>query len=158
MRFRISLLAIAVGIMALDQYTKALANKSLVLYQSVAVMPFWNWTLAYNEGAAFSFLANQGGWQKVFFASISVLVSIWIAVYLLRKTYTKLFGIALSFVLGGAVGNMIDRIFIGKVTDFIDWYVGTHHWPVFNIADSFVCIGVALLLIENIFFAKKDVK
>lgn len=152
---RFGLLGISCIIMILDQVSKYIVRNNLTLYEIKPFMPFWNWTLAFNEGAAFSFLANQGGWQKIFFGAVSLIVSIALIYYILKKVYTGISGLALSFILGGAVGNMIDRIYAGKVTDFIDWYYGDYHWPAFNLADSFICIGVTLLIIEMIFFSKQ---
>ena len=111
--------------------------------------------LAYNEGAAFSFLANEGGWQKIIFALFAGLVSLALIYYLLRKSYQLIAGFAFSFILGGALGNLIDRIYAGKVTDFIEWFAGSYHWPAFNLADSFITVGVTLLIIESVFFNKK---
>lgn len=152
---RLGLIGLSIIVIALDQFTKYLARTHLELYQFKPLVPFWNWTLAYNEGAAFSFLANQGGWQKIFFAVIAAFVAIGLVYYLLVKSYSLLSGIAFSFILGGAVGNLTDRIVAGKVTDFIDWYVGVHHWPAFNIADSFITVGVVLLVIDSLFCGKK---
>ena len=117
-------------------------------------MPFWNWTLAYNQGAAFSLFADQGGWQRIFFGVVALVVSIGIVYYILNRKFTGLTGVAISFILGGAVGNLVDRIMFGKVTDFIDWHYSVHHWPAFNVADSFITVGVTLLIIEGVFFSK----
>ena len=101
-------------------------------------------------------LANEdGSWAKIMFGIIAFVVSIWILNYLLNKSYSVISGIGLSFVLGGALGNLIDRIIHGKVTDFIDWYYKSHHWPAFNIADSFILSGVILLIIDGLFFSKE---
>ena len=155
---RFGLLGISLLILILDQITKYIVRSNFTLYEVKPVMPFWNWTLAFNEGAAFSFLANQGGWQKIFFAAISIIVSIGLIYYILKHTYSGISGLAFSFILGGAIGNLIDRVYAGKVTDFIDWYYGTYHWPAFNVADSAVCVGVTLLIIESIFFIKSASK
>lgn len=154
---RLSLLGLSTLMIILDQISKFYVRGHLELYQIKPFAPFWNWTLAYNEGAAFSFLANQGGWQKIMFGSIAGIVSLGIIYFILRKTYTTISGFAFSLILSGALGNLIDRFSHGKVTDFIDWYVGTHHWPAFNVADSCVTVGVTLLIIESIFFNKPKV-
>ena len=99
-------------------------------------------------------MADQGGWQKLFFGIVAFIVSIGLVYYILNRVYSGLTGLALSFILGGALGNLVDRIVHGKVTDFIDWFYGAHHWPAFNMADSFITIGVTLLIIESIFFAR----
>ena len=152
---RVGLLGISIIVIILDQISKHFARSSLELYLPKAFLPSWNWTLMYNEGAAFSFLGNQGGWQKIMFAGFAIVVSAALIYYIMRKSYQMIAGVAFSFILGGALGNLVDRITAGKVTDFIDWYVGTHHWPAFNLADSFICVGVTLLVIESLFFSKK---
>lgn len=151
---RLGLLVLSGIVLLLDQLTKLAAREHLELYQAKEVGQFWNWTLAYNEGAAFSFLANQGGWQKIVFGLIALIVSIGLIYYILAKSYAWVAGIAFSLILGGALGNLFDRIIAGKVTDFIDWHVGVHHWPAFNLADSAISIGVTLLIIESLFFSK----
>lgn len=152
---RFWLLAISLIIILLDQLTKYLARSNLDLFQVKPVMPSFNWMLAYNRGAAFNFLATQGDWPRLFFGTIAVIVALCLVFYILNKSYSYLTGVGLSFILGGAVGNLIDRVIFGRVTDFIDWYYASYHWPTFNIADSFVTIGVTLLIIESIFFSKK---
>ncbi|MCC5792851.1 MAG: lipoprotein signal peptidase [Legionellaceae bacterium] len=144
--FMLSLLVIA-G----DQLTKYLAVSALLPYQPVPVMPMLNWTLAYNTGAAFSFLNGAGGWQHWFFLGFSSVMSVILAVWLLRlPRQDKLMACSLSLILGGAVGNLIDRLHYGYVIDFIDMYYKHYHWPIFNIADSAICIGAVLLLIESL--------
>jgi signal peptidase II len=152
--YRFGLLGLALVIIILDQITKTIARNNLDLFHMRPFLKFWNWTLAYNQGAAFSFLANGDSWARLFLAIIAVVVAIALVYYLLTRPYSGLTGIALAFILGGAVGNLIDRIIAGKVTDFIDWYYSEYHWPAFNLADSFICIGVTLLIIENLFFSK----
>lgn len=152
---RVSLLIISIVMIVIDQITKYVVRSNLFEYQMKPFLPSWNWVLVYNKGAAFSFLGDQSGWQKVMFGLIALVVSIGIVYYLLRKNYQLISGFAFSLILAGAVGNLIDRLIAGKVTDFIDWYVGTHHWPAFNFADSCISVGVALLIIESLFFTKK---
>ncbi len=152
---RVALLGLSAIVIILDQITKHIVRNNINLFEIKPVMPFWNWTLAYNEGAAFSFLSHAGGWQKIFFGVIAILVSAGLIYYILSKTYHVIAGIAFSFILGGALGNLVDRITAGKVTDFIDWYVGNYHWPAFNLADSFICVGVALLIIDSLFISKR---
>ena len=153
---RFGLLFIALIIVFLDQISKYVARNNLELFAQKYVMQFWNWTLAYNTGAAFSFLANQGGWQRIFFGVIAAVVAIAMVFYILNRKFSVTTGFAVSFILGGAIGNLIDRVVFGDVTDFIDWHYGLHHWPAFNVADSFITTGVVLLIIESIFFSKKD--
>jgi signal peptidase II len=156
MAVRLSLLVVALGVIGLDQLTKYIVRANLSLYQVKPFIAHWNWVLAYNEGSAFGFLADQGGWQKLMFGVIAAVVAISLTFYLLKKNYHLIAGIAFSFILGGAVGNLLDRIMAGKVTDFIDWYIADHHWPFFNVADSFISVGVALLIIESLFFSKNS--
>ncbi len=138
-------------IVIFDQVTKYIASSTLVLYKPVAVMPMFNWTLMHNTGAAFSFLHDAGGWQRWFFAVIAIVVSIVIVVWLKRlQQYEKWQAAALALILGGAIGNVIDRIWLGYVVDFIDVYYQNSHWPAFNIADSAISIGVAILIIDSI--------
>lgn len=153
-KYRFMLLAVAFLLAILDQVSKYYVRQHLAVFEVKRVMPFWNWTLVYNQGAAFSFLADQGGWQKLFFGLIALMVSIGLVYYILNRVYSGLIGVALSFVLGGALGNLTDRIVHGRVTDFIQWYYKTHYWPAFNLADSAITVGVALLIIESIFFAR----
>ena len=152
---RLSLLVLSIAMICADQLSKAFVRGHLTEFQVKPFLPCWNWTLAFNEGAAFSFLANQSGWQKIFFGLIATVVSISLVYFILRKSYQLIAGVAFSLILAGALGNLIDRLIAGKVTDFIDWYVGTHHWPAFNVADSCITVGVTLLIIESVFFSKQ---
>jgi len=137
---------------ALDQAAKIWVEAVLQPHESLAALPFFNLTLVYNQGAAFSFLADQGGWQRWFFALLAVVASIILILWLRRlKPQEWLTAAALSLVIGGAVGNLIDRVLYGKVTDFLDFYLGAYHWPAFNLADSAIFLGVALLIGEAVF-------
>jgi signal peptidase II len=134
----------------LDQGSKLVIDSSMRLYQSIPVMPYFNLTYVHNTGAAFSFLSEAGGWQRWFFAGLAILISAVIAVWLARlKQHETLLAIALSLVLGGAIGNLIDRLAYGYVIDFLDVYYGNWHWPAFNIADSAITLGVILMLAES---------
>ena len=134
----------------LDQGSKLVIDSSMRLYQSIPVMPYFNLTYVHNTGAAFSFLSEAGGWQRWFFAGLAILISGVIAVWLARlKQHETLLAIALSLVLGGAIGNLIDRLAYGYVIDFLDVYYGNWHWPAFNIADSAITLGVILMLAES---------
>lgn len=142
-------------VFVLDQLSKYIAEASLVLHEPVAVMPLFNFTLAYNTGAAFSFLAGAGGWQRWFFALIAIAISAFLAGWLLKLPRSQRWlGVALAMVLGGAIGNLWDRLVYGHVIDFIDWYYGSYHWPAFNIADSAISVGAVMLIIESLFFHK----
>ena len=141
-----------------DQWTKWLAETNLTFLEPVPVIePFLNWTLAYNYGAAFSFLADAGGWQKWFFAGLALLMSLFLIGYLLKAPrQAKLLSLGLALVLGGAVGNLIDRLLHGHVIDFIHvHYADVWHYPIFNIADIGICIGVAMIVIDMLFLEKK---
>ncbi len=147
-------LIIAFVILILDLATKFWVESTMVFGQRIPVTSFFNLVLTYNSGAAFSFLSEQSGWQRWFLSGIAALASIFI-IYLLNKHKDeKLFCVSLSFILGGAIGNLYDRITLGHVVDFLDFYVGGYHWPAFNIADSAIFIGAALLIIES--FRQKE--
>ena len=134
-----------------DQASKYLAEQLLVLHQPVAIIPFLNFTLAYNTGAAFSFLHQAGGWQNLFFIAIALVMSIVLLVMLYRTPRKELqFSLALWLVLGGAIGNVIDRLRISKVVDFIDFYIGEWHFATFNIADIAISIGAFLLIMDSL--------
>ena len=145
-------------VVILDQWTKWLAETNLTFLEPVPVIePFLNWTLAYNYGAAFSFLADAGGWQKWFFSGLALLMSLFLIGYLIKAPRkAKLLSVGLALVLGGAIGNLIDRLLNGKVTDFIHvHYADVWHYPIFNIADIGICIGVALIVIDMLFLEGK---
>ena len=134
----------------LDQGSKLTVDSLMQLYQSIPVLPYFNLTYVHNTGAAFSFLSEAGGWQRWFFAGLAVLISSGITVWLAKlKPQETLLAIALALVLGGAVGNLIDRLAYGYVIDFIDVYYENWHWPAFNIADSAITLGVVLMIAES---------
>ena len=114
------------------------------------VAPFWNWVLTFNPGAAFSFLSDAGGWQRWFFTLLALGVSGWIVVMLRQHRNEFRLSLALTLVLGGAVGNVIDRLRFGAVVDFIQWHIAGYYWPAFNLADSAICLGAALLLLDQL--------
>ncbi len=137
-------------VLVLDQASKWLVSHVMQLYQSISVMPGFQLTYVHNTGAAFSFLSEAGGWQRWLFALLALAISAVLSIWLMRlKPEEKMMAIALSLVLGGAVGNLIDRLLYGYVIDFLDVYYKTWHWPAFNIADSAICIGVALMLLDS---------
>lgn len=141
-------IVIAAVVLVADQITKLWAEAALPAYRPVPVLPSLNLTLSYNRGAAFSLLAEQGGWQRWLFSGLALAVSGYLLWWLhdLRQGQ-RLQALALALILGGAVGNLIDRLVYGHVIDFIDVYYGRWHWPVFNIADSAITIGAALLIV-----------
>ncbi len=138
------------AIIVLDQFTKQLASDLLQIHQPVAIAPFLNLTLTHNTGAAFSLLSDAGGWQRWLFAGLSVVVGIVIVAWLWRlSSRERWLACGLALVLGGALGNLWDRLVIGAVVDFIDVYYQRWHWPAFNVADSAICIGAVLLVIST---------
>lgn len=142
---------VSVIVIILDYSTKYLAKKYLTLYSAYAIMPGFNFSLSFNKGAAFSFLRDQPGWQVWFLGGISILVSVAIIVWLRRLSRQEVWkNIALSLVIGGALGNLLDRIIQGQVTDFIQLYVSHFYWPSFNIADSAICVGAVMLLLKMV--------
>ena len=142
-------LSISAIVVALDLYTKHLIQKAFEYGEHLTITSFFDLVRYHNEGAAFSFLADAGGWQKWFFSGISI-VAILVITYLLKKHQTqKLFCLGLALVLGGAIGNLYDRLTLGYVVDFLHFHYQTFAWPAFNVADSGICIGVVLLLIDS---------
>jgi signal peptidase II len=139
-------------IVVLDLWTKGLATESLTLYRPVELTSWLNMTLAHNYGAAFSFLSDAGGWQRWLFTGLASVVTVVLIIWLVRlPPEDKLTSAALGLVIGGAVGNLVDRINNGYVVDFIDVYYRNWHWPAFNLADSAITGGVILLLLDGIF-------
>ena len=137
-------------VIAIDQVSKWFMVSWLSLHETFAVMPFFNLTMAHNPGAAFSFLAHADGWQRWFFIGLASVVSFALLIWLKKlKPQAKLEAISIAMILGGALGNLIDRFYYGYVIDFLDVYYGTYHWPAFNIADSAIVIGAVLLIIDS---------
>jgi len=148
---------ISVVVIVLDQITKAIATANLLMFDPVAVIPMFNFTLMHNEGAAFSFLSDAGGWQRWFFTILASVVSIAIIIWIKKLTpQEKGMAISLSLILGGAIGNLIDRVRFGYVVDFIDVYYGTSHWPAFNIADAAISVGAVVMIIYSFREDKKN--
>ncbi len=154
-RMAFAWLALAALIVVLDIWTKGLASDALSLYRPHQVTPWLNLTLAHNYGAAFSFLSSAGGWQRWFFTVLASAVTLVLILWLLKlPPADRLTGLALSLVIGGAIGNLIDRIHNGYVVDFIDVYYRDAHWPAFNLADSAITCGVILLLVSGLLLSK----
>ena len=142
-------LAVTAVIILLDLQTKQMVSEALTLYRPVEVFSWLNITLAHNYGAAFSFLSDAGGWQRWFFIVLASAVSLVLLVWILRLPRKEwVTGLGLALVLGGAIGNLVDRIRLGYVVDFIDFHVGDWHYPAFNVADSAITCGVILLLLD----------
>ncbi|ACJ30410.1 Peptidase A8, signal peptidase II [Shewanella piezotolerans WP3] len=149
---------IVVLVFIADQLSKQWVLSSFELYESVKLLPMFNFTYVRNYGAAFSFLSDAGGWQRWLFTFVAVGFSILLSVWL-RQQSTKMWRLNLAYtlVIGGALGNLIDRLQHGFVVDFLDFYWKTSHFPAFNIADSAICIGAGLIILDS-FVSGKDVK
>jgi len=158
-RFVIWIIIAAVIVIA-DQLTKWAIIEWIPLYDKVPLNSFINLTHQKNPGAAFSFLADAGGWQRWFFVALSSIVSVVIAVWLwrIRKDGQTVLSAGLAFVLGGAIGNLIDRILLGHVTDFIQVWFGSWAFPSFNVADAGISVGAALLIIDALFLSGREDK
>lgn len=139
-------IALAASIVATDQVTKYAVVHYFAAHNAIAVTPFLNLLLVYNPGAAFSFLSDAAGWQRAFFIAVALVASAWILFLLRKYPHQRLFALALALVLAGAVGNVIDRIFVGAVIDFVDVHAFGYHWPAFNVADSSITCGALLLV------------
>lgn len=137
-------------ILLADQLSKQIVISSMQLFDSIELLPFFNFTYVRNYGAAFSFLSDAGGWQRWFFTIIAVVISLMLAVWLSRLNRGQLkLSLALSLVLAGAIGNLVDRLVYGYVIDFLHLYYQNWHYPAFNIADSAICIGAVLLIWDS---------
>jgi signal peptidase II len=147
--------ALAGLVIVLDQLSKWLVLQNIGFGETIYVAPFWNWVLAFNPGAAFSLLADQPGWQRWLFTVLALGVAGWIAVMLRRHPQQRLQALALTLVMGGALGNVIDRVRFGAVVDFVQWHVAGYYWPAFNVADSAITLGAVLLVIEQLTAANK---
>jgi signal peptidase II len=143
-------LGIALIIFIADQFTKTLILGYYQLGDSTYVMQFFNVVRAHNTGAAFSFLANAGGWQRWFFTGIGVVATVFIIWMLRSHAGQKLFSLALACILGGAIGNVVDRLMHGYVVDFLDFHWGGMHFPAFNVADSAITVGAVCLILDEI--------
>lgn len=149
-------LILAAIILVLDLLSKRWVEFNLSYGQQIVITDFFNLVLAYNAGAAFSFLSDASGWQRWFLNTIAVLVAILIVYLLYKHTSNRLFCFALSLILGGALGNLWDRIMLGHVVDFMDFHVVGYHWPAFNLADSAIFCGACLLILDSIRNGRND--
>lgn len=147
-------LGLAGGVVVLDQWSKIAILRAFSLGESLEVTSFFNLVLVYNRGAAFSFLADAGGWQKWFFVVLALGISAWIIGMLRKHAGDRLLALALSLILGGAIGNVIDRVLYGAVVDFLDFHAAGWHWPAFNVADSAITAGAVLLVWEQLFSSR----
>ena len=139
-------LALSALVIALDQTSKAWLTSTFKLHESLVVTPFFDLVWVYNVGAAFSFLASASGWQRWFFVALALCISAWIVAMLRQHAQERLLPASLALILGGALGNVIDRVTRGAVVDFLDFHYAGHHFPAFNVADSAISVGVALML------------
>lgn len=148
---------LSLAVIVCDQLSKYLVGIFLTPYHPLPVFPMFNLTLAYNTGAAFSFLSGAGDWHRWFFAAFSFIVSIILAIWLYRsENQTRLLSAGISLILGGAMGNLLDRALHGYVIDFIDLYYKHHHFATFNIADSAICIGAGLFVLDALITKSSD--
>jgi signal peptidase II len=144
-------LGIAAIVILLDQLSKIAITKTFVFGEEKAITSFFNLVLAYNRGAAFSFLSNQGGWQRHFFTAIAVAAVVFILFQLKKNPGQRLFCWSMSLIMGGAIGNAIDRLLYGHVIDFLDFHHASFgHFPAFNVADSAICLGAALFIFDEL--------
>ena len=151
--------ALAATILLLDQLTKLWIMAEFSLGQSLYVNGIFNLVRAHNEGAAFSFLSDAGGWQRWLFSGISIVVSFIIAVWLTRLPRQRVLeALALSLILGGALGNLYDRLTLGYVVDFLDFHWGNWHFAAFNVADMAISVGAVLIIVDGLFFQQADEK
>jgi signal peptidase II len=143
-------LGVSAVVVVADLATKAWVSHALTTGDVIRVAPFFNLVLTHNPGAAFSFLAGAGGWQRWFFTAVAIVISM-VLVVLLRKPHrVRLVPLALALVLGGALGNLWDRLWLGHVVDFVQLHAGGYYWPAFNVADSAITVGVALLIWDGV--------
>jgi signal peptidase II len=143
-------IGLSIVVIILDQISKLVVLDTIPHRSSIRVNDFLNWVLVFNPGAAFSFLADGAGWQKWFFIVIGLIATIVMIWLLFRHAKQSIFCFSISMILGGAVGNLIDRFTHGAVVDFIDVYYRQYHWPAFNVADSAITLGTFLLILDEL--------
>ena len=144
-------------VFGLDQWTKTIATNSLEMYKSVVVNDYLNWTLMHNKGMAFSILADQSGWQRWGISIVAIVIVIWLLTWLKKSDYKDRFlNLGLTFVIGGAIGNIYDRLSLGYVIDFIEAHYNNNFWPAFNVADTAISIGAFFLIIDLIWGNHED--
>ena len=143
-------IALALVIVVVDQITKYFIMQKFVLHETLYVTSFFNLVRVHNTGAAFSMLADAGGWQRVFFIVVAVVASVWVVWLLRRHPEQQLFCLALGLILGGAVGNLIDRVLFGSVVDFVQVHYAGWYFPAFNVADSAITVGAGLMIWDAI--------
>lgn len=142
-------------VVALDQLTKLWVSRALEFGEAVRVAPFFDLVHVHNTGAAFSFLADAAGWQRWFFVVLALGISLWLAVLIRRHAHEALLALSFALVLGGALGNVIDRVVLGAVIDFLYFHIGRYGWPAFNVADSAISVGVVLLIWDQLVLQRR---
>ena len=142
-------LVLASAIIVLDQASKLWIIENFRMAETRPVTSFFNLVLVMNPGASFSFLADAGGWQKWFFVVLALGVSLWLVAMLRRHAGERILPLSLSMILGGALGNVVDRLRFDAVIDFLDFHLAGYHWPAFNVADSAITVGVGLMLFHQ---------
>ncbi|HHL31189.1 MAG TPA: lipoprotein signal peptidase [Oceanospirillales bacterium] len=144
-------------VLLLDQWSKIIATQSLKIYDAVVVNEYLNWTLMHNEGMAFSFLADQSGWQRWGISIVAIVIVVWLLFWLKKNPFKNTFlNLGLTLVIGGALGNIYDRINLGYVIDFIEVHYQQHFWPAFNLADSAISLGAFFLILDLIWGKHED--
>ena len=151
-------LGVSAAVVVADLATKAWVTRAFAPGDVLQVTPFFNLVLTYNPGAAFSFLAGAGGWQRWFFTVLAIAISVALVFMLRRPHRDRLVPLALSLVLGGALGNLWDRVTLGHVVDFVQLHAAGYYWPAFNVADSAISVGVVLLVWDALRGSAKDAK
>ncbi|HXN14731.1 MAG TPA: signal peptidase II [Usitatibacter sp.] len=144
-------LGVSLAVLLADLATKAWVTRAFTPGEIREVTPFFNLVLVHNSGAAFSFLAGADGWQRWFFTIVTVVIAIVLLVMLKRHHATRLLAFALALLIGGALGNLWDRVSLGHVVDFVQLHVAGYYWPAFNVADSAISVGVVLLLWDSVY-------
>jgi len=155
----VAYILVILSVIALDQLTKIWVVSSFFLYESVEVIPgFFNLVYVVNTGAAFSILADvDSPWRHYFFLTIGLAAVIGLSFFYRKlKDENKYYSIPIGLIVGGAIGNLVDRVRLGAVVDFLDIYVGNYHWPAFNVADSAICVGAGVFIVMNFFDGKKN--
>lgn len=142
-------LLVALLVIVLDQLAKLMVVASFAYGEGLIITSFFNLVHVLNHGAAFSFLAGAGGWQRWFFTILAMVISVWLIIMIRRHQAERLQPLAFSLVLGGAIGNVIDRVRIGAVIDYLDFHAAGVHFPAFNLADSAITLGVILMLLQT---------
>ncbi|MCP1659115.1 signal peptidase II [Neisseria perflava] len=147
---------LALAAVVLDQISKLAVLADFQYQERLNIIPnFFDLTLVFNPGAAFSFLADQGGWQKFFFLALAVVICVYLARSIVRDDFARWGKIGAAMIIGGAIGNVIDRLAYGHVVDFLLFYWQDWYYPAFNIADSFICVGAVFLVLDGLFKNKK---